>query len=80
MLVRIAAVPLPAGAASRRPKQISVLSEAGEAKAFEEWAGEASVFGFEFLPQPSERLCTHKFGCSIAFRRGENILSARGSK
>jgi hypothetical protein len=51
---------------SRRPKQISVLSETGEVKVFEEWVGEASVFGFEILPQPSERLCTQKPGWSIA--------------
>src|SRR2546427_1521906 len=37
MLRRIAALPSPAGQASRRPKQISVLSETGEGKAFEEW-------------------------------------------
>jgi len=52
--------------ASRRLKQISVLSETGEGKVFEEWVGEASVFGFEILPQPSERLCTQKPGGSIA--------------
>jgi len=27
---------------------------------FEEWVGEASVFGIEILPQPSKRLCTQK--------------------
>ena len=52
---------------SRRPKQISVLSETGEVKVFEEWVGEASVFGFEILPQPSERLCTQEPGWSIAY-------------
>ena len=80
MLLRIAALPLSAGSASRRPKQISVLSETEKARVFEEWAGQASVFGFEILPQPSERLCTQKSGGSIAFRRAGNILSARGSK
>ena len=37
MLQRIAAFPSPAGQASRRPKQISVLSKIGEGKVFEEW-------------------------------------------
>jgi hypothetical protein len=35
--------------ASRRPKQISVLSETGEGKVFDEWVGEASVLCFEIL-------------------------------
>jgi hypothetical protein len=50
----------------RRPKQISVLSETGEEKVFVESVGEASVFGFEILSRPSERLCTQKPGWSIA--------------
>jgi hypothetical protein len=55
------------GAQSGRPKQISVPSETGEGKVFEEWVGEASVFGFEILPQPLERLRTQKPGWSIAY-------------
>jgi hypothetical protein len=43
-----------------KPRQISVLSEPGEGKVFEVWVREASVFGFEILPQPSERLCTQE--------------------
>jgi hypothetical protein len=43
------------GEPSRRPKQISVLSETGADKSFEEWIGVASVFGFESLPQLSAR-------------------------
>ncbi len=31
-----------------------MLSETGEGKVFEEWVGEASVFGFEILLQPLE--------------------------
>jgi hypothetical protein len=67
MLRRIAALPSTAGWASRRPKQISVLAETGEGKVFEEWVGEASVFGFDILPQPSERLYTQKPGWGIAY-------------
>jgi hypothetical protein len=33
-----------------------VLSETGEGKVFEEWVGEASVFGFEILPRPEINL------------------------
>ena len=80
MLARIATLPFSAGSAIRRPKEISVLSETGQAKLLQEWAGEASVVGFEILPQPSERLCTQKSGGSISFRRGRNLLSTRGSK
>ena len=43
-----------------------MLSETGEGKVFEEWEGESTVFGFEILAQPSERLCTQKPGWSIA--------------
>jgi hypothetical protein len=53
---RIAAFPSPTGWARRRPKQISVLCETGEGKVFEEGVGEASVFDFEILQQPSEWL------------------------
>src|SRR5712691_10763049 len=67
MLRRIAALRSPARWASRRPKQISVLSETGEGKVFEEWVGEASVFGFEILPQPSDRLCPQTPGWTIAY-------------
>ena len=52
---------------SRRPKQISVLSETGEGKVFEERVGEASVFGFEILPLLSDRFCTQKPGWNIAY-------------
>jgi hypothetical protein len=52
---------------SRRPKQISVLSETEEGKVFEEWVEEASVLGFEILPRPSEKLCTQKSDWSIAY-------------
>jgi hypothetical protein len=58
-------LPSPAGQASRRPKQLSVLSETGEGKVFEEWVGEASVFGVEILPQPSERLCTQNLAGTL---------------
>jgi len=44
-----------------------VLRETGEGKVFEEWVGEASVFGFEVLPWQSERLCTQKPGWSIEY-------------
>jgi hypothetical protein len=53
--------------ASRRPKQISVLSEKGEGKVFDEWVGEASVLCFEILAQPSERLFTQNHGWSFAY-------------
>jgi hypothetical protein len=43
--------------ASRRLKQILVLSGTGERKMFEGWAREASVFGFEISLRLSERLC-----------------------
>ena len=32
---------------------------------FEEWVGEASVFGFEILPQPSERFCTQNLAGAL---------------
>jgi hypothetical protein len=67
MLRRIGALPSPAGLASRRPKQNSVLSQDWRRKVFEKWVEEASVFGFEILPQPSERLCIQKPGWSIAY-------------
>jgi hypothetical protein len=35
-------------------------------KVFEEWVGEASVFGLEILPRLSERLYTHEPAWSIA--------------
>jgi len=37
---------------------------------FEEWAGDASVFDFELLPQSSERLCRQKPAWSIAYGLG----------
>jgi hypothetical protein len=48
-------------------QKISVRSDTGEGKVFEEWVGEAPVCGFEILPQPSERLCTQKPGWRIAY-------------
>jgi hypothetical protein len=47
-----------------------VLSETGEGKVFEEWVGEASVFGFEILLWSLERLCVQKPGWSIVLLRG----------
>jgi hypothetical protein len=41
--------------------------ETGEGKVSEESVGETPIFGFEILPQPSERLCTQKAGWSIAY-------------
>jgi hypothetical protein len=43
-------------------KKISVLGGAGEGKVFDECEGEKSVFGFEILQRPSERLCAQKTG------------------
>jgi hypothetical protein len=37
------------------PPASSPVSETGERKVFEEWVGEAPVFGFEILPQPPEK-------------------------
>jgi hypothetical protein len=42
-----------------------VLSQSGEGKVFKEWVGEASVFGVEILPQPSERLCTQNLAGTL---------------
>jgi PEP-CTERM motif len=52
-----------------------VLSETGEAKVFEEWVGEASVFGFEILPQPSERLCLKNLAGALHTDGGGCTLS-----
>jgi hypothetical protein len=32
---------------------------------FEEWVGQASVLGFQILPQPSERLCTQNLAGAL---------------
>jgi len=37
-----------------------VLNETGEGKVFEEWVGEASVFGFEILRRPVEKALLSK--------------------
>jgi hypothetical protein len=55
-----------------------VLSETGEGKVFEEWMGEASVFGFEILPRrrkgsalknPAGALHTDGVGCTLSAGR-----------
>jgi hypothetical protein len=47
-----------------------VLSETGDGKVFEEWVGEASVFGFEILPRPSERLALKNLAGALHIDRG----------
>ena len=43
--------------------------------------GEASVFGFEILPRPSERLHIQQPGWSIAHRQGwVYVISRQGSQ
>jgi hypothetical protein len=43
--------------------------------------GEASVFGFEILPRPSERLRIQQPGWSIAHRHGcVYVISRQGSQ
>jgi hypothetical protein len=46
------------------------LGESGQEKVLEEFVEESSVFGFEILPQPSERLCIHEPGWRIAYLPG----------
>jgi hypothetical protein len=45
----------------------SVYSRLAGYEDVEEWVEAASVFGFEILPQPSERFCTQKPGWSISY-------------
>ena len=42
---------------------------------FDEWVGEASVLGFEILPQLSERLCTQNLDGALQTDGAECTLS-----
>jgi hypothetical protein len=48
------------GFARLRRKQISVPSETGEGKVFEEWVGEVSVLALGFAARPPESFGTQK--------------------
>jgi hypothetical protein len=67
--------------ASRRPKPISALSGTGEGKVFEERAGEESVFGFEILQRPPEKLRTKKLAGTLHIDGGcVRVIGRPGSQ